>query len=140
MGWLRRKQDESMDPQVLLAKANAATANPTTANAPPANAPTAPTAPAAPAPTATGFRFTVEDVFSIKGRGTVVTGQVQAGRLQKGSTVRLARTDGTQRDVTVTGIEAFRKTLDVAEPGANVGLLLRDVGRDDIGRGDQLLG
>ena len=137
MGWLRRKQDESMDPQVLLAKANAATASPTTANAPTANAPTAP---AAPAPTATGFRFTVEDVFSIKGRGTVVTGQVQAGRLQKGSTVRLARTDGTQRDVTVTGIEAFRKTLDVAEPGTNVGLLLRDVGRDDVGRGDQLLG
>ena len=137
MGWLRRKQDESMDPQVLLAKANAATASPTTANAPTANAPTAP---AAPAPTATGFRFTVEDVFSIKGRGTVVTGQVQAGRLQKGSTVRLTRTDGTQRDVTVTGIEAFRKTMDVAEPGANVGLLLRDVGREDVGRGDQLLG
>ena len=115
-----------MDPQVLLAQANAANATNAATNAP--------------APSATGFRFTVEDVFSIKGRGTVVTGQVQAGRVQKGSTVRLVRTTGEQRDVTVTGIEAFRKILDVAEPGANVGLLLRDVGRDDIGRGDQLLG
>jgi elongation factor Tu len=115
MSWLRRKQEESLDPQVLLAK--------TRSEVP-----------------ATGFRFTVEDVFSIKGRGTVVTGQVAAGRLAKGATVRLVRADGTQRDVTVTGIEAFRKTLDVAEPGPNVGLLLRDVGRDDVARGDQLLG
>ena len=124
MSWLRRKQDESMDPQVLLAKANAATAPPATAN--PASA--------------TGFRLTVEDVFSIKGRGTVVTGQVAAGRLVKGSTVRLVRTTGEQREVTVIGIESFRKLLEAAEPGANVGLLLRDVGRDDVGRGDQLLG
>jgi len=120
MSWLRRKQDESLDPQVLLAQAQV--------ESPPQPA------------TATGFRFTVEDVFSIKGRGTVVTGQVEAGQLRKGSTVRLVRTTGEQRDVTVTGIEAFRKVLDVAEPGANVGLLLRDVGREDVGRGDQLLG
>ena len=133
MSWLRRKQDDSMDPQVLLAKANAANAaNATNAtNAAPTSTPT---------PSSTGFRFTVEDVFSIKGRGTVVTGQVQAGRVQTGSTVRLVRTTGEQRDVTITGIEAFRKILDVAEPGTNVGLLLRDVGRDDVGRGDQLLG
>ena len=131
MSWLRRKQEESLDPQVLLAKAQAETPVPTPL----------PTATATPAPaTATGFRFTVEDVFSIKGRGTVVTGQVSEGRLMKGSTVRLVRTGGEQRDVTVAGIEAFRKTLDVAEPGANVGLLLRDVGREDVGRGDQLLG
>lgn len=121
-----------MDPQVLLAKANATDA---------ATTPSAPV-PAAPVPTApaTGFRFTVEDVFSIKGRGTVVTGQVAAGRLAKGSTVRLVRADGSQRDVTVIGVEAFRKLLDVAEPGTNVGLLLRDVGRDDVARGDQLIG
>src|SRR4051812_36253455 len=99
MSWLRRKQDESMDPQVLLAKANAAT--PATA----AETTAPPTAPA------TGFRFTVEDVFSIKGRGTVVTGQVAAGRLAKGSNVRLVRADGSQRDVTVIGVEAFRKLL-----------------------------
>ena len=122
MGWLRRKPDESLDPQVLLAQANS-------------DQPGAATTPAA-----TGFRFTVEDVFTIKGRGTVVTGQVATGRLSKGATVRLARVDGTQRDLTVTGIESFRKIVDVAEPGVNVGLLLRDVGRDDVGRGDQLLG
>jgi len=120
MSWLRRKQDESLDPQVLLAQAQV--------ESPPQPA------------TATGFRFTVEDVFSIKGRGTVVTGQVAAGQLRKGSTVRLVRANGEQRDVTVTGIEAFRKIVDIAEPGDNVGLLLRDVGREDVGRGDQLLG
>jgi len=123
MAWFRRKQDESMDPQVLLAKAQAAerSAGPAGVDA------------------AGGFRLTVEDVFSIQGRGTVVTGYVLAGRLAKGATVRLVRADGTERTVTVTGIEAFRKVLDVAEAGQTVGLLLDGLSRRDIAAGDQIL-
>jgi elongation factor Tu len=124
MAWFRRKSDdESLDPAVLLARAHDAT-------------------PVDPAPATavagTGFALTVEDVFSIKGRGTVVTGRVESGQVAKGSTVRLTRNDGSVRDVVVTGVEMFRKLLDVAKAGDSVGLLLRDIGRDDVARGDRL--
>src|SRR4051794_34274457 len=114
MSWLRRKSDETMDAQALLAQAHAS----------------------GPAPVAGGFRMTVEDVFAIHGRGTVVTGRVAAGELRVGSTVQLTRTDGTNRKVTIDGVEMFRKVVDTAKAGDNVGLLVRDLGRDDIGRGD----
>ena len=118
MGLFRRKQAESLDPQYLLAQAEAATPPPATFG--------------------TSFRLTVEDVFSIRGRGTVVTGRVESGTLHRGEVVRHTRTDGTARDVTVTGIEMFRKIADTANAGENVGLLLADLGRDDIGAGDVL--
>ena len=82
--------------------------------------------------------MTVEDVFSITGRGTVVTGRVESGSVALGDIVRLGRMDGSGRDVAVTGIEMFRKMMDRAEQGDNVGLLLRDVERNGVGRGDVL--
>jgi translation elongation factor EF-Tu-like GTPase len=118
MGLFRRKQADSLDPQYLLAQAQAATPPPATFGA--------------------GFRLTVQDVFSIRGRGTVVTGRVEAGSLRNGEVLRLTRVDGAARDVTVAGIEMFRKVTETANPGDNVGLLLRDLGRDDIGAGDVL--
>lgn len=117
MGWLRRKAEDSMDAQMLLAQAHAADPGPAVTG---------------------GFRLTVEDVFSITGRGTVVTGRVVAGEVRVGSAVRLTRPDGTVRSATVDGVEMFRKTVDTARAGDNVGLLLRDLARDDIGRGDVL--
>jgi elongation factor Tu len=118
MGLFRRKQAESLDPQYLLAQAQAAT--------PPAEL------------AGSAFRLTVQDVFSIKGRGTVVTGVVEFGTLRRGEVVRQTRGDGTSREVTVAGIEQFRKVRDVANSGDNVGLLLPDLGRNDIGAGDVL--
>jgi translation elongation factor EF-Tu-like GTPase len=118
MGLFRRKQAESLDPQYLLAQAAAATPPPATYGC--------------------GFRLTVQDVFSIKGRGTVVTGRVESGSLQRGEVVRQTRADGTIRDVTVSGIEMFRKVTDTANTGDKVGLLLAELGRHDVGAGDVL--
>ena len=86
----------------------------------------------------TGFSFTVEDVFTITGRGTVVTGHVASGSVSLNDTVTLKRTNGFSMPVTVTGIEMFRKMLNTAKEGDNVGLLLRGVTKGDIGRGDLL--
>ena len=119
MAWFRRKDDdESMDPQVLLARAEEA----------------APTVSIA----KDGFRLTVSDVFSIKGRGTVVTGTVESGTVNTGDTVHLTRVDGRTRDLTVDGIEAFRKVLKTATAGDVVGLLFRRLARDEIGKDDVL--
>jgi elongation factor Tu len=82
------------------------------------------------------FRLTVEDVFTITGRGTVVTGVVESGVLAVGGQVDVVRADVTVVTTEVTGIEKFRATLDVASPGENVGLLLRDVTREQLRRGD----
>ena len=84
------------------------------------------------------FRMTVEDVFSIKGRGTVVTGKIEAGTLRVGDEVAINGKNGEKRTV-VTGIEAFRKTLSQANAGDTVGILLRDIMKQDVQRGDVLL-
>lgn len=84
------------------------------------------------------FRITVEDVFTITGRGTVIVGQVQSGSVHVGDTVTLQRLDGSSRDVTITGIEMFRKMMDVAQAGDNVGILLRGLTKSDIAKGDIL--
>lgn len=84
------------------------------------------------------FRITVEDVFSITGRGTVITGKVEMGAVSVGDKVTLKRTDGSERQVTVAGIEMFRKMKNVAVAGENVGMLLRQVDRNEVGRGDVL--
>jgi len=86
----------------------------------------------------TGFRLVVSDVFTIAGRGSVVTGRIESGSITTGARVRQTRADGTSRDVTVAGIEMFRKTLDTANAGDEVGLLLPELGRNDIGPGDVL--
>ena len=83
------------------------------------------------------FLMPVEDVFGIKGRGTVVTGRVEQGMVKVGQTVEIVGMKDTTT-TTVTGVEMFHKTLDEAEPGDAVGLLLRGIDRDGIERGQVL--
>ncbi len=84
------------------------------------------------------FMLPVEDVFSITGRGTVATGRVERGRLEVNQEVEIVGITEETRTVVVTGIEMFRKLLDYAEAGDNVGCLLRGVDREDIVRGQIL--
>ena len=84
------------------------------------------------------FIMPVEDVFSITGRGTVATGRVERGTLKVGEEVEIVGLTDEKRTVVVTGLEMFRKTLDSAETGDNVGALLRGVQRDEIERGQVL--
>ena len=84
------------------------------------------------------FRFTVEDVFTIAGRGTVVTGRVESGTIETGDRVRITTRDGRVLTTIITGIERFREIIDQASAGAEVGLLLRGIDRDDVSRGDVL--
>jgi len=83
------------------------------------------------------FLMPVEDVFTIKGRGTVVTGRVERGTVKTNSEIEIVGF-GDSRKVIVTGVEMFHKTMDEAEPGDAVGCLLRGVDRDDIERGQVL--
>ena len=83
------------------------------------------------------FLMPVEDVFSIKGRGTVVTGRVERGVVHPGDEVEIVGVKETHK-TTVTGVEMFHKLLDEAEPGDAVGTLLRGVERDEIERGQVL--
>ena len=84
------------------------------------------------------FLMPVEDVFTITGRGTVATGRVERGRLNMGDEVELVGLHEETSKTVVTGIEMFRKTLDYAEAGDNIGALLRGVQRTDIERGQVL--
>lgn len=84
------------------------------------------------------FLMPVEDVFSITGRGTVATGRVERGQLKVGDEVELVGLTTEKRKVVVTGVEMFRKTLDFAETGDNIGALLRGVQRNEIERGQVL--
>ena len=83
------------------------------------------------------FLMSIEDVFTISGRGTVVTGRVERGVLNLNDEVEIVGIRDTQKSV-VTGIEMFRKTLDFAEAGDNAGVLLRGIGREDVERGQVL--
>jgi len=84
------------------------------------------------------FLMPVEDVFSITGRGTVATGRVERGQLRTSEEVEIVGLTDESRKVVVTGIEMFRKILDYAEAGDNVGVLLRGIQRDEIERGQVL--
>ena len=84
------------------------------------------------------FMMSVEDVFSIKGRGTVVTGRVDRGTLLPGKEVEIVGLTDTSRKVVVTSMEMFHKILDKVEAGDNAGLLLRGVGREEVERGQVL--
>jgi elongation factor Tu len=79
----------------------------------------------------------VEDVFSIKGRGTVATGRIERGMVHTGDTVEIVGLGETQKTV-VTGVEMFNKTLDEGQAGDNVGLLLRGIDKEAIQRGQVL--
>ncbi|MEC9066452.1 elongation factor Tu [Pelagerythrobacter marinus] len=83
------------------------------------------------------FLMPIEDVFSISGRGTVVTGRVETGKVNVGDEVEIVGIRDTQK-TTVTGVEMFRKLLDSGEAGDNIGALLRGTGRDDVERGQVL--
>jgi elongation factor Tu len=85
------------------------------------------------------FRMTIADVFSIRGRGTVVTGRIESGILQVGDDVYIQGQTRRQQTV-VTGIETFRKQLEQASMGDNVGVLLQNVAKDDVQPGDVLVG
>ncbi|MZK50273.1 elongation factor Tu [Clostridium beijerinckii] len=84
------------------------------------------------------FLMTIEDVFTITGRGTVATGRVEAGVLHVGDEVEIVGLTEEKKKVVVTGIEMFRKLLDEAQAGDNIGALLRGVQRTDIERGQVL--
>jgi len=83
------------------------------------------------------FLMPIEDVFSISGRGTVVTGRVETGIVKVGEEVEIVGISDT-RKTTVTGVEMFRKLLDQGQAGDNIGALLRGVGRDEVERGQVL--
>ena len=93
--------------------------------------------PQPPRPTDKAFLMPVEDVFSISGRGTVVTGRVETGIVKVGEEVEVVGIRDTQK-TTVTGVEMFRKLLDQGEAGDNIGALVRGLKRDDVERGQVL--
>ncbi len=81
------------------------------------------------------FLMPIEDVFTITGRGTVVTGRVERGVIKVNETVEIVGMKDTKQTTTVTGVEMFRKLLDQGQAGDNVGLLLRGTKREDVERG-----
>ena len=83
------------------------------------------------------FLMSIEDVFTISGRGTVVTGRVERGQLKLNDEVEIVGLKDTKKTV-VTGIEMFRKSLDFAQAGDNAGVLLRGIARDEVERGQVL--
>lgn len=136
MSWFRRKAPQVLDAEHLLQETaeqkvagldvGAVTQVEKSNDAPPA--------------ASADFRLTVSDVFVIHGRGTVATGQVESGSLSVGAEVAVSRDGQVVRRVRVTGVEMFRKTLDIAVPGQNVGLLLDRTSREDVAAGDVLTG
>jgi translation elongation factor EF-Tu-like GTPase len=124
-----KKKDDDRSVEGLLAQANAA--SPT--GAAPAATP--------PAPAGDGsFRMSVQDVFSIQGRGTVVTGRVEAGTVRVGMQVNVVRAGAIAFTSEVSGVEMFRKVLDSATVGDNVGLLLKGLTREQLHAGDLIEG
>jgi len=88
-------------------------------------------------PTEKDFLMPIEDVFSIKGRGTVVTGKIETGIIKVGEEVEIVGIRDTTKS-TVTGVEMFHKLLDEGQAGDNAGILLRGLERDDVERGQVL--
>ena len=84
------------------------------------------------------FLMPVEDVFSITGRGTVATGRVERGMVKVSDTVEIVGLQDKPRSTVVTGVEMFRKLLDFAEAGDNIGVLLRGIQRNEVERGQVL--
>ncbi|WP_436492186.1 EF-Tu/IF-2/RF-3 family GTPase [Actinokineospora sp. HUAS TT18] len=116
MGWkFWRREPNPMDPQELLAQGRQAVP-------------------------AGQFELTIEDVFTITGRGTVVTGQVATGLVRVGDQVRLSRAGQPVATIRIAGVEMFRKKTAEARAGDHVGLLLDGVERDQVHGGDVLSG
>jgi elongation factor Tu len=85
------------------------------------------------------FLMPIEDVFTITGRGTVVTGRIERGIVKVNETVDIVGIKETKQTTTVTGVEMFRKLLDEGQAGENVGLLLRGIKREDVERGQVVI-
>lgn len=85
------------------------------------------------------FQMTVADVFSIRGRGTVVTGKIEQGRVRAGDVLELRGTFDAQ-EVVVSAVERLHKKVDQACAGDFVGILFKDITNEDISRGDELVG
>ena len=85
------------------------------------------------------FRMTVEDVFTIRGRGIVVTGQIEVGEIRVGNEVFVHGAEETKRAV-ISSIEMFRRQQHHAQAGDRVGLILEGISKDDVQRGDLLSG
>jgi len=94
--------------------------------------------PTPPRPVDQPFLMPIEDVFSIKGRGTVVTGRIERGVVKVGESVEIVGMSEAPRTITVTGVEMFQKLLDQGQAGDNVGCLLRGVERNEVERGQVL--
>jgi len=90
-------------------------------------------------PTDPTFRMTVQDVFSIKGRGTVVTGRIESGTISVGDEIQIQGKNSSKKTV-VSGVEILRKAVTQAKQGDNVGILMKDVSKDDVQQGDVLMG
>lgn len=123
MGWFSRfrKRNDPPTPEEMLAQGHAAMSQ----QAGPAAA------------AATGdFSLPVEDVFQITGRGLVVTGRIQSGQVRVGQQVTILRAGNPIATATVDGIEQFRKTTNQAGAGENVGLLFRQLTKDQLSSGD----
>jgi elongation factor Tu len=93
--------------------------------------------PTPPRPVDKPFLMPIEDIFSITGRGTVVTGRIERGVVKVGEEVEIVGIEDTRKSV-VTGVEMFRKLLDEGQAGDNVGALLRGIDKDDVQRGQVL--
>lgn len=124
-----KKKADDMSVETLLDQAN--TASPTGP---------APVAAVAAATVQGTFRMPVEDIFSIQNRGTVVTGRIESGTVRVGMQVDVVRAGGVATTTTVTGVEMFRKALDTATAGDNVGLLLKGLSREQLQQGDVIQG
>ncbi len=124
-----KKGDRSVE--ALLEEANAA--SPTGPATSAAGAPVVPTGDGS-------FRMPVEDIFSITGRGTVVTGRVASGTVRVGMQVNVVRDGGVAFTTEVSGVEMFRKVLDTATAGDNVGLLLKGLSKEQLHSGDLIQG
>jgi len=85
------------------------------------------------------FQMTIEDVFSIRGRGTVVTGTIERGSVRVGDVLELRGTYDA-REVVVSAVERFRKKVEQASAGDFVGILFKDITGEDVFRGDELVG
>jgi elongation factor Tu len=84
------------------------------------------------------FLLAIEDIFTITGRGTVVTGRVERGKISLGDSIEIVGMTEKTRKAVVTGVEMFRKTLDEAQAGDNIGVLLRGIEKDEVERGQVL--
>lgn len=90
-------------------------------------------------PTNPTFRMTVQEVLTIKGRGTVLIGQIENGTISVGDEIRIQGKD-SDKTIAVTGLEVSRKRVTTAQTGDNVGVLLKDIDEIDVQQGDILTG